>query len=654
VTSPFSQLGPTTRIRSQFRLLESLSSRRATIAFCILLGAFGLFHVLASVKTVNFRGDDVFYLDAGRSIFEHGYYGINGRPEANQPPGLPVLLGLLCLAGTCAHFALIRAMAICELLGLLAVYLLLQREESRSFAVATCLLLVSSEVYFSTATRSVNPCFPYLLASSGALLVALSFERASGRTSQLFYGMALIVLVPVTLMFASAGIALLAAILASSIAALGVSRAVGFRRLKIYLPILLVGIVVQAYWMSRPALPLEWPVPGYPGSYLSQLAVKSGNYPELGFATPLDIVVRVLRNASQHAGLLSRILLRRWIGEAWMSMLILVPLLLVVLGWLYSVLTNRGLNVVDWYFAAYEAIYLLWPWDLERRFFIPIAPLACLYIWRGARTLLLYMQRSPRTVGFVWLPMGTLAAVATWLWTRGYATVGGFQHAGFQDEVSLIFWFLSTVLAVWMALSPRSWRAFLSRCGLSFNQLCDHLQIGASACLSFLTVLVIASLLAIGTGDEVLAARANADPRSPFNTVSPEVEAGSWLRSHTSVDAVIMARLVPTTFHYSQRHVVWFPPTSNASMLMEGIVKHHVDIVLVVKRQQSYYLPSDEDSFSALVHAFPNNFRLIYRKDQFRLFQVLSDPLDGERHANPAQSLPPQNTRNPDAETLLR
>ena len=146
MTSPLLHSGLHAQAHFKTGWLETLLAKRSTIAFCIVLAAFGLFHVFASVKTVDFRGDDVFYLDAGRSIFEHGYYGIDGRPETNQPPGLPVFLGLLCLAGACAHFALVRAMAICEVLGLLAVYLLLRREESSSFAAVTCLLLVSSDV----------------------------------------------------------------------------------------------------------------------------------------------------------------------------------------------------------------------------------------------------------------------------------------------------------------------------------------------------------------------------------------------------------------------------------------------------------------------------------------------------------------------------
>jgi len=45
-------------------------------------------------------------------------------------------------------------------------------------------------------------------------------------------------------------------------------------------------------------------------------------------------------------------------------------------------------GVPEWYFVGHEAMYLLWPWDLELRFLLPVAPLAGLYAWRGGRRLL--------------------------------------------------------------------------------------------------------------------------------------------------------------------------------------------------------------------------------------------------------------------------
>src|SRR5258708_11661732 len=171
----------------------------------------------------------------------------------------------------------------------------------------------------------------------------------------------------------------------------------------------------------------EWPVPGFPQSYLSQLKVKSGNYPELGMATPGDVVGRVVKNASAQANLLSRILLRRLPQLAWMSIFVAGPVFLIVLGWCHSVWRTGG-GVQDWYFAGYEFIYLLWPWDLEIRFFLPIAPLACLYLWRGGQALVFLAKRNPRVVGAVWLPVAAILAARAGEWMHGSGFASQFPN----------------------------------------------------------------------------------------------------------------------------------------------------------------------------------------------------------------------------------
>jgi hypothetical protein len=115
----------------------------------------------------------------------------------------------------------------------------------------------------------------------------------------------------------------------------------------------------------------------------------------------------------------------------------------------------------------------------------------------------------------------------------------------------------------------------------------------------------------------------NRDPRSDINRLSADAEAGKWIRSHTDANAIVMARQVPTVVHYSNRKVIWFPPSSNPQLLMDGIVKHKVDFVIGVRRENSYYLPSDEDCFSPLLKAYPEVFRLIEQGPDFSIFKVV-------------------------------
>src|SRR6476620_9316489 len=94
--------------------------RAADIFVYLLIIGFGVLQFVYAERAADFYHDDVFYADAVHSLVEHGFYGINGYPETNQPPGLPWILGLLCMAGGSCHAAFLRTMAVFGTLGFLA------------------------------------------------------------------------------------------------------------------------------------------------------------------------------------------------------------------------------------------------------------------------------------------------------------------------------------------------------------------------------------------------------------------------------------------------------------------------------------------------------------------------------------------------------
>jgi hypothetical protein len=56
---------------------------------------------------------------------------------------------------------------------------------------------------------------------------------------------------------------------------------------------------------------------------------------------------------------------------------------------------------------------------------------------------------------------------------------------------------------------------------------------------------------------------------------------------------------------------------------MDGIVKHRVSFVLVVRRDgYTYYRPPDTDCFAHLLGGYPEAFRLIYQVPEFKINQV--------------------------------
>ena len=122
--------------------------------------------------------------------------------------------------------------------------------------------------------------------------------------------------------------------------------------------------------MLRKPAPLEWKLPGYPAPYLEQLKVKNGNYPELGMAKWTDIPGRIGKNLLGEADVVTEVVIRHGVNERRVSMLV-IPILLSAVGWAYSLWLAGGVDVVAWYFAMYETVYLLWPFQMEPRFVLP-------------------------------------------------------------------------------------------------------------------------------------------------------------------------------------------------------------------------------------------------------------------------------------------
>jgi hypothetical protein len=616
-------------VRSGFwrQLTEVSSSLRWTdiLIFALIL-AFGAWHFFCVARVSDFLYDDVFFADAARSLVQHGFYGINGYPETNMPPGTAWILAVLCNIGVCSHAVFLRTMVFFGTLGFMASYELLRRQAPRVVAAAICLVLISSRIHFELVTQSIWPSYPYFFTAMCALLAARKFDGSAHLASRIGWGALLTVFIMASLMFASAGIAFLGAIVASIGVLFLRDRRLGFDRLRTYLAVLLFGIAVQGTWMHQPVEASagigaqEWPVAGFPHSYVAQLKLKEGRTPELGTVTLRDLPARVLKNAYEQANLLSQLLLQRRIYFAWMSIATIGMLFLVAIGWGNSIWRSGG-GLQEWYFAGYEFIYLLWPWQLENRFFLPVAPLASLYAWRGGKALVFLARNNPRALGLAWFPMALLLVVNAWLWMHG---IGHLPHAGLQDETSFVVWMLTAILAAWMVWTNTSWLrgiTLLCRCvgrtgwrGLSLVRIAQ-----------ILGLVVMASLVYFGVKSQIAGARSNLNPNSTVNRLTPDAGAGEWIRSNTDTNAVVMARQVPTVYHYSNRNLIWFPPSSNPQLLMEGILRNRVNYVLVVRREYNYYLPPDDDCFTPLFKAYPEAFQLVYQVPRFRVFRVVTN-----------------------------
>jgi hypothetical protein len=599
--------------------------------FALIL-AIGTLQFFCVPHIRDFLGDDVFWADSARSLVDHGYYGINGYTETNMPPGLPVLLAMFHLVGGLGYTGCQRLMVVFATLGFCASFEVLRRQVPRGVAASICLLLISSRIHFTLATRQVGACCPYFFTSMTALWAAAKLETAKNRISRLLLGGLFAGLVVASLALQSVGTAFLAAIVAGIFVAALKDRRVAFERLRTYLPALLLGLAAQGIWThsrtpeaaSAGIASQEWSLPGFPQSYWAQLKLKSGHDPEQGLVASSDIANRIFNNACDYANLLSRMIFQRMPNLASMSVFIIAPVFLIVLGWLASIQRSSG-GLQDWYFAVFGCVYFLWPWNAELRFLLPVAPLACLYMWRGAKTLGRLAQEQPRRLGFVWCLTTAGLGFATWFWMSRSEIDPHLSHPGIGDDVSFATWVCSVILALWMIWAGTEWSKG------AIGVLRRHLKppVGVWTNLSRLlhlsALIIVPCFVFLGLMNQLAEARDNLDSNSEFNRAGPDVQAATWICSHTSTNAVVMARQVPTVCHYSERKVIWFPPSSEPQMLLAGILRHKVDYVLVVNREFSYYLPPDAVSFNRLQKSAPEMFRLVHQGQGWRVFQVVGN-----------------------------
>ena len=587
----------------------------------------GMMQVILSQRAPDFLYGDVQFVDLAKSLLE-GRYSVNFVTERLQPPGFPVVLALVCSSIGCTHDILVRTMPVFFTLGLLLSYGIVQHQIGRPMAAAICLLLASSPQIFPFVTTLMWPSFPYFFTSMLFLFIASKMEPVPRGLHGFLLGCLLCFLLTATVLIQSVGIALTGAFLGwVALSFLG-DGLVAKSRLKFAIPIILVALVGQALWMQRGGNAKEWPLPGYPESYLSQLKVKSGNNPELGLATPKDLVLRVEKNLRERVSFLGEVLINHWIPASWSSPFVTGILVLIVSGLLNSLMRDDS-RLCALYFLLYESIYLLWPWSFDvPRFTIPVLPLYCLYLAEGFRALRSWFQRYPQRIGILFLPLSIVL---------GFSAVGkGWRTNayGLQDKISAIFWLMLAIVCtslIWMKPLPHSdrilWRGMflnkrfsVARASISLRQL--------------VAAVVVTVLVAKGLAAETSIGEENLTSGSIKFQNTPEIRAARWLQSNTDSYAVVAARHVELIYHYSKRKVVWFPPITNSKVLMQGIREHHIQYVVVIDRGFDYYLPPDRLCFDALYRAYPHVFRLVDTQDQLSIYEVLPDsilPADLER-----------------------
>jgi len=598
---------------------ELTSFNFADIFWCGLLVISGLLSFLLYQRSPDFPYEDVRYVELAKSLLHSGTYAFNFAPERVQPPGFSVILALLCGTLGCRYDVLVRSMPIFFTVSLLLSYMLIRQKLGRGVAAGACLLLSTSPILFSGITSRLWPAFPYFCTSMLALLAVRWLEGAKTHRARILLGVLLCFLIIASTLIQSSGIALIGALFCWLVVSSKRDPTHSLSRLKVYLPIILLAVFAEGLWMAQGSNPPEWPLHGYPNSYLSQLKLKSGNNPELGLASLTDVASRIDSNLRQTTELFLELLTQHWVNPSYSTAGISVTLILIFLGLGSSIFANGG-KLEDWYFILYEGIYVLWPWSLEVRFFLPVAPLACFFLVKGTLALADWCSRYPRKIGACCLPLSVVLGVN--------ATIHGWRAgltSGLQFKFSAIFWFFCAAVSLRMIWSGPL--RFFERLRSNLGVLGKRYSVWGHSLnlVQLLGALVVLCLVVTEIAADVPVARANLSFNAATLAQMPDIAAARWINEHADPNDVVAARRVPLVYHYCLRRVIWFPPITDAIVLMKGMREHNVRYVIVVNRDYNYYQPPDTYSFKQVSQAFPQAFRLAESNGPVEIYEVLPD-----------------------------
>jgi hypothetical protein len=594
----------------------------AVYAYIFAIGAFQFTHYLHTADYVY----DASYPDMARSLLETGSYQLRFLPQTTLPPGFALILALVGLPFGLSPGVLLPVVAVSATLGFIAAYELLRRVEGRAVAAGACLLLASSPTLFGFVTLFVYPEMTYLLLSMLGLLLAIKVDRAGPDRAPIGSILLLSLVVSLAVLVRSVGVALLGGMAAWIAVSLRLAPEIARRRMGRMLTPLVLGLCTQFCWSlwAQHNQVLEWQLPGYPQSYVSQLRVKDGHNPELGLAHLGDIPERVWRNIIMRAAGFVHFLARRYVSMFWSSPAIFGVLLLVAWGLASSLW--HGAQLYDWYFFFYESIYLVWPWDYSDRFLFPVFPLTCLYLWRGIKELTTGAARKPRAVGLCLVLLGFILSLCSAAFAAGWLTfTADPQHPRgdlLQPVAATVFWLLVAAIGFVM-FKTESLHQSPDRLLERFSRL---VEAGVAPLLRLAAVTAVGGLMVTGTAQAIVIGRRNLTPDLTQLSGYPMIEAAEWIRIHEPPDSVAMARDVDFIFHYTRGRVVWFPPISDPKVLMDGIRRYKVGVILVVHHAENYWLPAEDTCFRALQETYRNSFRLVHRGIGSWVYEVISPP----------------------------
>lgn len=354
---------------------------RHVLTVLVLVAGLALLSAIRPVWAID--PDAGLYVGLARSLAAGDGYALDGVPHTKYPPGLPFLLSLVVRIGGPEAYAGFHAVLVLALLasGGLAAEVARRLGAPPPVALAVALATLASQTLFDLSVTYVRSEAPFLALSLGAL-VCLWRAQQPGATAGIWVGAASLV--------AAATLTRLAGITLLAVPALVlVRRGVPPRSRAGAALVLAAGLAVIAAWQVR-AADVARRHPGTPDYGSEFLAAEPRDLtktvcldlPRLDADSLRDRVAGNLEvMARAVAVLLSNV------DRAGSRLVVGVLALALVLAGLAALGLRRDAS--PWqrqaaaYVAATLALYLVWPFNQQERFYVPLLPLLLLAAGNG-------------------------------------------------------------------------------------------------------------------------------------------------------------------------------------------------------------------------------------------------------------------------------
>lgn len=590
---------------SQTKKKYMVSTRRLSINYlvislCVLNFLLTFF---CYIRVEPYGEDSSYYIGLAESIVQEGTYEFNTVPHTKYPPGVPLLLSTASLISASPSYSTyVRIMGLMGILAVVACYWYILRY-SQTLAVAAVLLTLSSPWYFALSTAMVLSDLPYFLSSMIVLVSVSALNQDNGRWPVCLNVILCCALIG-SVLFRSVAIALLSGLFLFICSGLFNSKTVFIERVKKFLPALMVGVLTFLFWViwshynRQPAYDFQ-----YMDSYFVQFFMKDPHIPDLGAASLKDILFRIGQNIPRTSADFAQLLLNfPYVAAISYSPLVVLPVLFIINGLFVSVRKHAG-DIGSWYLISYLGIFLLWPFDEGPRFFLPVFPLAVLFLWIGVESLYTGYTRNRdifcRNFMLFFMGLFILSIIM--------AVFG--ELKGGQSLYSIVFWGAGSIF-------------FLARYSTEFSDgFIERLK--SRGIFRIGSISVLALVIMAGYTQQVRLVQRMISPDPEKYPHHNNVLAGQWIDKNLQNDTVVMAGQHAIVHRISKNRIIPFPVTGDAEKIVGVMKSHNVEYLVVAAADDNpYFLPTEEERLNTITLLNNELLTLQFQGLNFRVYSV--------------------------------